>query len=399
MGSEPATVQTSVLAVGTTLAQATRSQAGQAEAPQATKAAASSTPAAVFAPPAPTPTPAPPAAVNLTNNREGRYEMLALLSEQTGTLHLVFASPLLRATGDYFHQQLSADGAWTQAESLTEGFDTLWSNLELRRNAQGQLCVLWAGIDKAQGEAWYMRCQNGPDWLRQRVTQWRPGTFDTRPGFSGVIRPDGGVDAALVRLGNGEITFNDIPDIVQDHLAAVGYGPQLERDAAGNYHIVWFHAGEPYSLQYRRSSDGGQTWTETERLTGEADVPQRDGSLAADPQGAVHLVWEGSSKGIYYRRWTPDSGWSDTAELSQGIDGSSPQVAVDGQGLARVVWDAFPGIWYAAQAPDGSWPPPRLISSTEPGYDYGSSQIAVDAEGRSHVVWLHDKDIYYTVVD
>lgn len=244
-----------------------------------------------------------------------------------------------------------------------------------------------------------MRCQTGPDWLKRRVTQWRAKTFDTRAGFSALVRPDGGVDAAFVRVGNGAISFNDIPDIVQDHLTAVWYDVDLERDAAGNYHVLWHRGGKPCSLEYRRSSDGGRTWTQTERLTGEDDAPDVNYSLVADARGAVHLVWEGFSKGIYYRRWTPEGGWSEVTELSQGVNGRSPRVAINGQGLARVVWDAYPGIWYAAQAADGSWPAPRLIATGGNGFDYKSSRIAVDAEGRSHVVWLHDNDVYYAVVD
>jgi hypothetical protein len=374
--SKPTTVQTAVLPASTSQVESTRPQSTTAAATQASQAlktaGASATPAAAFAPAKPTPTLTPPTAVNLTNNREGKYEYPSLLFDQAGTLHLVFASPLLRSSGDYFHQQLPAGGGWTQAESLTNGFVGMWSNLELRQNAQGQLCVLWSGIDKVQDEGYYMRCQTGPDWLQRQVTKWRPKTFDTRAGFSAVIRPDGNVDAAFVRVGNDAISFNDTPDIMQDHLAATGYDVDLERDAAGNYHIMWFRAGKPYSLQYRRSSDGGRTWTATERLTTEANAPGNEGALIADTRGAVHLVWRGDSEGIYYRRWMPEAGWSEVTELSQGVNGRSPQVAVDSQGLVRVVWDASPGIWHAAQAPDGSWPAPRLIASGGNGFDYYS---------------------------
>lgn len=119
--------------------EATRAASGGAPAFEETATARLTVPA--FAPATPTPTLTPPVAVNLTNNREGKYEKLALLFDQNDTLHLVFASPLLRSAGDYWHQQLSADGIWTQAESLTNGFDILWSDLRLRRNAQGQICA------------------------------------------------------------------------------------------------------------------------------------------------------------------------------------------------------------------------------------------------------------------
>lgn len=381
----------------------------QAVRPEATRAAAGGLPAAEKSPAAgaslptlavtkPTPTPTPPAAVNLTNNREGAYANLHLLIDQAGALHLVYRTVLLRKEEDLFHHQRLQDGSWTPADILTADMKDVFNYSELRLNAKGQLCVLWEGFDERGGSGNYMRCQTGPDWLKTPMRQW-PGPR-VNAYKSTLIRPDDAVDVLSSWKSSARaVEFNDAVIARDDRADLVS--PRLVRDANGGYHALWLRRGKPKSLEHSRSTDGGKAWSEAERLTVESDEPSGNSfAVVADGLGAVHLAWWGYAAAVghlNYRRWTADAGWSEPVELAGSVS-EPPEIAVDSQGRVHVVWSKGCAIWLAAQGSDGSWPAPRPISST-PGCGKRWPRIAVDAEGRSHVVWLDNDDIYYTVVD
>lgn len=155
--------------------------------------------------------------------------------------------------------------------------------------------------------------------------------------------------------------------------------------------------GDPFSVEYRYSGDGGQTWQAAVRLS--TDKIFADGlglSLAADALGDVHLVWSGTdanfANGIFYRKWTPTGGWGEARRVVASEEaGPNPDLAVNSAGLARVVWSRFDGVRYTAQAADGAWTQPVKLS--ESGSDW--PQIAVDAQGVSHVAWVSGEKIFY----
>jgi hypothetical protein len=89
--------------------------------------------------------------------------------------------------------------------------------------------------------------------------------------------------------------------------------------------------------------------------------------------------------GIFYRKWTPAGGWGEARQLAASEEsGPNPDLAVDAEGRARVVWERFDGARYTAQAADGAWTQPVKLSESESSWP----QIAVDTNGVSHVVWV-----------
>jgi hypothetical protein len=64
------------------------------------------------------------------------------------------------------------------------------------------------------------------------------------------------------------------------------------------------------------------------------------------------------------------------------------------EGLARVVWERHDGLPYVVQAAGGAWSAPRAVSLL----DSREPQIVIDADGAAHVVWLANKDVYYLAV-
>ena len=67
--------------------------------------------------------------------------------------------------------------------------------------------------------------------------------------------------------------------------------PAVAVDSSGRVHVVW-HDDTPgnFEIYYKRSTDGGSTWTAPQRLswnTVDSEFPD----IAVDSSGHLHVVW------------------------------------------------------------------------------------------------------------
>jgi hypothetical protein len=81
--------------------------------------------------------------------------------------------------------------------------------------------------------------------------------------------------------------------------------PEMAVDPAGGLHIVWYD-NIPGNLEiyYRKSTDGGATWTTSQRITWTMENSNNP-AIAAGVAGNVHLAWADTTPGnyeIYYLR-------------------------------------------------------------------------------------------------
>ncbi len=342
----------------------------------------------VFAPPTLTPTPTQPSSVNLTNNREGGYDYVNLLYDADGNLHLVFYSRALRSSGDYFHMQMAPGGSWGAPEQLTDGFEILWSDLRLVPSPDGRVCVLFAGV-RSREENYFERCQR-KDGSFSPAQPWQKREFDTRAGFSPLILPDGKILTVYARVGGG--IYVNGQTLSDDKASAMD--PTLVRDANGLLHLVWFRAGDPYSLEYSTSGDGGATWSSPTRLTTEENVPSSRFGLAADAAGNLVLVWPGFGGNTYYRRWSPAGGWNEPVKISS--HNCEVKLVLNATGLGRVASSCWFGMLFIEQKADGTWLPEYQVSNT--GGSVWGHALAVDKNDLVTILWNGDKDIQQTSV-
>ena len=76
-----------------------------------------------------------------------------------------------------------------------------------------------------------------------------------------------------------------------------------------------------WDISYRKSTDGGSTWTPSKRITYTFGEDSAFPVIAADPSGNIHVVWEehvwADDTRIYYKK-SSDSGatWSAIKKLS-----------------------------------------------------------------------------------
>ncbi|MGQ9926379.1 MAG: sialidase family protein [Chloroflexaceae bacterium] len=154
-------------------------------------------------------------------------------------------------------------------------------------------------------------------------------------------------------------------------------------------------------VRYRRSSDGGLTWTRAENLSlldGANLTPQ----IGADDLGQVHLLWEHRGAGLpgdttlpIYRR-SPDGGqsWAEPVPLGVADDRLS-QVTLGigraGQLLAIYVSATSSNILFQHSNDSGrTWSPPGLVPEiTSPAGSAASQRrlsLAADGAGRMHLL-------------
>ncbi|MDP1620984.1 MAG: exo-alpha-sialidase [Bacteroidales bacterium] len=173
-------------------------------------------------------------------------------------------------------------------------------------------------------------------------------------------------------------------------------------------HVVWYDlrngTGLGYEIYYKRSTDGGLTWGPDTRLTYDPSYSGYPGIVVSG--SLVHIVWEDNRDGngqIYYKQsndngitWGPDIRLTNTSTNSW-----DPCISLNGSVL-HVVWmDMRDGLTYEIyynRSTDGgtTWSPDTRLTN-----DNGNSGYPTMAVSGSilHIVWQDTRDgeweIYY----
>jgi len=185
------------------------------------------------------------------------------------------------------------------------------------------------------------------------------------------------------------------------------YFPDMAIDSSDTIHLVWADSTPGDSeIYYKRSADGGATWSSVKRLTwtsGNSSFPV----ISLDSTDAVHVVWSDTTPGhneIYYKRSTDGgSTWGSAQRITWSSSSSeSPDITMDSGGDIHVVWSQYvvanPEIYYKTSLDEGStWSTAQRLT-----WASGSSSrpaIAVDSNDALHVVWSDylpgNPEIYY----
>lgn len=169
--------------------------------------------------------------------------------------------------------------------------------------------------------------------------------------------------------------------------------PRVAIGASGDATVVWYQSnGTGYDIWANnyRPDYGWNTAQVIETDTGFAFPPR----VVVDTNGNAIAVWsqnDGFRHNIWANRFTPDNGWG-TAEIIEADNGNAvnPRVAVDGYGNAISTWQQFDGtnynIWINRYSINSGWSTPQLIENDNTA-SMLYPEIAVDANGDAVVVW------------
>ena len=177
--------------------------------------------------------------------------------------------------------------------------------------------------------------------------------------------------------------------------SGASYAPAIAVDLSNNLHVVWTDTTNCiWELFHTKSTDGGATWIKSKRITWSVG-PSQFPAIVVDPFGDLNMVLQNYNAGnheICFKKST-DGGvtWTASKRLTwNGGVSQSPAIAVDSSGNIHVVWDDdTPGnaeIYYKKSLDGGAtWTPSIWLSWTSS--DSYSPAIAFDSFGNLHVVW------------
>jgi len=122
--------------------------------------------------------------------------------------------------------------------------------------------------------------------------------------------------------------------------------PAVAIDSSSTIHVVW-RDDTPGNAEiyYKGSTDGGTTWSAVKRLTwtsGESLYP----AIGIDSMDAIHVVWHDDTPGnreIYYKR-SQDGGetWSGSQRLTWALSWSVyADIAIDSSNAIHVLWEDY----------------------------------------------------------
>lgn len=189
------------------------------------------------------------------------------------------------------------------------------------------------------------------------------------------------------------------PQLVETGNAGAAYDPQIAIDAGGNAVLVWHqHDGTRSNIRANRYT-AGQGWgvpqlIETDNADS-ASYPQ----IAIDANGNALAVWyqsDGTRYNIRANRYTAGTGWGTAALIETDNAGSAldPRIAIDAGGNAMAVWYQRDGIrtniWANLYTAGWGWGTAQLIETNNTG-GASNPQIAINADGNAMVVW-HQSD-------
>lgn len=212
----------------------------------------------------------------------------------------------------------------------------------------------------------------------------------------------GNTEVYYKRSTDGGITWSSDINLTN----TPGYSQCLALAVFGNNVYIAWQEASPSEIYYKRSTDNGTTWDTNTRLTyssGESVYPK---IAAAGPN--THLVWQDNRDGnakIFYKHSTNNGlNWSDDICLTNGAASSyEPVIAVSGSNLHVTWFDNRDGnfeIFYKRSTDNGlTWEPDTQLTNTGNTCATGNPSIAV-LSSNVHLTWHDNRDggdpeIYY----
>jgi hypothetical protein len=339
----------------------------------------------------------------------------AVAVDASGHLHVVWQDS---TPGNYeIYYKKSTDGgvSWTASKRLTwnsGGSD----NPAIAVDPSGTLHVVWGQLLPGNSDVFYMKSEDGGDtWTTTQRLSWTSGGS---AGSAIAVAPtEGGLHVVWHdnTPGNYEIYYRGSTDGGTSWKASRrltwtsddSYSPAIATDSSGTVHVVWQdRTPGNYEFYYKKSTDGGHTWTPSKRLTWNDGWSQYQ-ALVVDSSDHLHLVWDDGTPGnfeIYYKKST-DGGdtWTAAQRLTWNSSYSyAPSLGAESPTNLHLVWhDNLPGNFevYYKKSTDGgnTWTASQRLTWNS-GFS-GWTAIAVQASGNVHVVWQDDTpdncEIYY----
>jgi hypothetical protein len=282
------------------------------------------------------------------------------------------------------------DGKWKQPMMLAT--DALEPSIAM--SGEGQAIAVWVGsrgVEAAQTtpaggwtpvppiprSAGASAPEVATDSAGRVTVVWRePG-----PGHTAIDvathAPDGGWSAARSLSRPGGTT----------------YSPHVAVDPDGAAVAIWRRTDGEKSVVEAATRAAAGRWSAPVDLSTKGQNAVAP-AVAIDQTGQAVAVWDrfdGAHQIVQAAVRPPHGSWSRPTDLSaKGRNAEAPQVAISPTGEAVATWERFTGkverVQAATRSLRGGWSPPRNISAA--AHSSHEPHLAIDGEGLTRVVWV-----------
>jgi len=344
----------------------------------------------------------------------GESHLPAIAIDSGNAIHVVWYDNTPNNYEIYYKHSTNGGTAWSVTKRLawTSG---LSSAPALAVDSGDVIHVVWQDNISGNYEIYYKRSEDGgASWSATKRLTWTPQgshlpviAIDSGDTIHVVWSDDtpGNADIYYKSSVDGGETWSASKRLTWT--SGKSSSPAMAIGAGDDIHIVWDDDTPEYGdIYYKGSTDGGSTWSATKRITWTSDKTHSP-AIAMDSSGTIHVIWEDSTPGnleIYYKR-SADGGstWSPLQRITWTSGSSSwPAIAIDSNDTIHVVWydDSLVNLdIYYKKCTDGgtTWGTSQRMTWT-PGESHNPA-LAIDSTNTIHVVWYDftpfNYEIYY----
>jgi hypothetical protein len=337
--------------------------------------------------------------------------------DSNNTIHVVWTDFTPDTEGEkadiYYKRSADGGATWSATRWLTWNSGDS-SNTSIDIDSNNTIHVVWQDNTPGNYEIYYKRsADGGATWSAAKRLTWTSGrSMEPAIGIESnntihLVWSDdtpGNEEIYYKRSTDGGITWSASKRLTWDY--SYSYEAAIAIDSSNTIHAVWRNSSSPNAIYYERSADGGATWGSIKRLTW-SSVGSISPAIAIDSSNSIHIVWMDYAPGypqIYYKKST-DGGasWSAAQRLNWTSSSSYyPAIAIDLTNTIHVVWQDYPSgnqeIYYKRSTDGGTiWSAVKRLTWTS-GQSYYPA-IAIDSGSTIHVVWSDNtpgnEEIYY----
>ncbi|MEZ4598478.1 MAG: hypothetical protein R2940_01670 [Syntrophotaleaceae bacterium] len=166
-------------------------------------------------------------------------------------------------------------------------------------------------------------------------------------------------------------------------------GARLVVDTSERAMLAWSKDSHIWAA----TSADGDVWNTPEQVD---DATMRAGltALSINASGAAALMWRAEeSTGDYFkaRLYSPATGWDATSQLLDGltVDGTGGDIAMNDAGDVMGVFTRYSAsghVWARSYTDTSDWSPAAIRLDTLPGFS-NHPEVALDGDGNAIVVW------------
>ena len=312
----------------------------------------------------------------------------------------------------YYKRSTDWGQTWDRAKRLTWTSGTS-RNPVMAIDSADNIHLVWQDSTPGNLEVYYKRSTDGgATWGATKRLTW--SFFSQQPSIAacsgGSIHlvwqghPPGYADIYYKRSSDAGSTWSVAKKLTWSGMCTE---PNIAVGSSDTVRLLWTDSSPGNSeIYYKRSTDGGTAWGAAQRLTwtsGESCYP----ALATVSSGGIHIVWSDKTPGnreVYYKRSTDGGGtWSAVKRLSWTEDISEcPDIAIDSSNTVHIVWGenrlGNDEIYYRS-SPDGGATWGAVTRLTWNSGDSRLPAIAIGSGDAVYIVWQDDTpgndEIYY----